>query len=277
MKNKRFESGLDNETSQISLSDSLSVPGRMCQTLALTFNSFLAVMLEAPDVILIERSSGKRIDPVTGGNVCMIITFFLVQRVRLRDRQPTRTLVRMHFIICGPWQRSTCLLNPNRALRVLRVSESPAVMNKSQSSLQICDGADSPFPHNCHFPFCLFMISVYEPFSGHSLSKQMLRRSSFTHNISSLAHKLWCNKLMWWPYPHDSFRCFRCISCHLHVAWKWRGCTAFRNTQDSEASWTYAPKAAEIPHRSSRSEVHLPQLPEDHQCWPASCRCTFTR
>uniref|UniRef100_A0A671S9V4 Adenylate kinase 8 n=1 Tax=Sinocyclocheilus anshuiensis TaxID=1608454 RepID=A0A671S9V4_9TELE len=30
------------------------------------FNSFLTVMLEAPDVILIERSSGKRIDPVTG-------------------------------------------------------------------------------------------------------------------------------------------------------------------------------------------------------------------
>uniref|UniRef100_A0A673IN92 Uncharacterized protein n=1 Tax=Sinocyclocheilus rhinocerous TaxID=307959 RepID=A0A673IN92_9TELE len=30
------------------------------------FNSFLTVMLEAPDVILIERSLGKRIDPVTG-------------------------------------------------------------------------------------------------------------------------------------------------------------------------------------------------------------------
>lgn len=73
----------------------------MCQTLAVSFNSFLTVMLEAPDVVLIERSSGKRIDPVTGGNVCVIITLFLVQRVGLRDRQPTRTLVRMHFIICG--------------------------------------------------------------------------------------------------------------------------------------------------------------------------------
>lgn len=59
-------------------------------------------MLEAPDVVLIERSSGKRIDPVTGGNVCMIITHFLVQRVGLRDRQLTCTIVRMHFIICGP-------------------------------------------------------------------------------------------------------------------------------------------------------------------------------
>uniref|UniRef100_A0A672KQA5 Adenylate kinase 8 n=1 Tax=Sinocyclocheilus grahami TaxID=75366 RepID=A0A672KQA5_SINGR len=39
---------------------------RICQTLALSFNSFLTVMLEAPDVVLIERSSGQRIDPVTG-------------------------------------------------------------------------------------------------------------------------------------------------------------------------------------------------------------------
>lgn len=107
-KTRGWKSGLDNETGQISLTDS-----RKC--VKLCFNSFLAVMLEAPDVILTERSSGKKIDPVTGGNVCMIITLCLVHRVGLRDRQATHSLVRMHFIIRGTWQHSTCLLNPNRA------------------------------------------------------------------------------------------------------------------------------------------------------------------
>lgn len=30
---------------------------------------FLSVLLEAPDAVLIERSQGKRIDPVTGGKM----------------------------------------------------------------------------------------------------------------------------------------------------------------------------------------------------------------
>uniref|UniRef100_A0A8C1YTS0 Adenylate kinase 8 n=1 Tax=Cyprinus carpio TaxID=7962 RepID=A0A8C1YTS0_CYPCA len=78
-------------------------PYRMCQTLALSFNSFLTVMLEAPDVVLIERSLGQRIDPVTGD--VYHVTFMWPESEEVAQRLETPSTLMPADLIAKKLQR----------------------------------------------------------------------------------------------------------------------------------------------------------------------------